>query len=192
MIEKELAPGVIVFNDIFDCCPCIIAKIENVYKDSLKQAQVIDHEGNSHVYPTVRFCEETAIEEQSNDPTKQWIYEKINGGIEKALMSYIGRYPITRSDITRSQFTIMKYGIDGKFNYHVDDGRWINRLVSIGLYLNEDYTGGELFYPHFNINYKPKAGDVIIFPSNYMYGHEVRPVTEGTRYAVIGWYSWNA
>ena len=32
-----------------------------------------------------------------------------------------------------------------------------------------------------------KKGDVIIFPSNFMYPHKVEPVTKGTRYYYISW-----
>ena len=30
-------------------------------------------------------------------------------------------------------------------------------------------------------------GDIIIFPSNFMYPHKVEPVTKGTRYSYISW-----
>ena len=51
--------------------------------------------------------------------------------------------------------------------------------------LNNDYQGGEFIL---NGNIQPlKAGEIIVFPSNFMYPHEVKEVTEGTRYSVISW-----
>ena len=32
-----------------------------------------------------------------------------------------------------------------------------------------------------------KGGDILIFPSNFMYPHKVEPVIEGTRYSYISW-----
>ena len=32
-----------------------------------------------------------------------------------------------------------------------------------------------------------KKGDVLIFPSNFLFPHEVKPVKKGTRYSAISW-----
>ena len=34
---------------------------------------------------------------------------------------------------------------------------------------------------------KIKQGSVIVFPSNFMYDHEVKKVTKGNRYSVMTW-----
>jgi predicted 2-oxoglutarate/Fe(II)-dependent dioxygenase YbiX len=60
------------------------------------------------------------------------------------------------------------------FNYIVDYGSII--------YLNEDYEGGELFFPKYNIHMKPQPGTLIFFPSTNMYAHGVTEVTDGVRY----------
>lgn len=65
------------------------------------------------------------------------------------------------------------------FNSSVED------KDSIGI----DYTGGEHYFNYFDITYKPKRGDILMFPSNYMAAHEVLPVKEGKRYSYLGWYS---
>ena len=36
--------------------------------------------------------------------------------------------------------------------------------------------------------YKLEKGDALMFPSNFMYPHEVMPVTKGTRYSIITWF----
>lgn len=51
------------------------------------------------------------------------------------------------------------------------------------LYLNDDYQGGEIYYPNLKIAIKPKAGSLVIHPGNVYYSHGVLPVTSGTRYA---------
>ena len=52
--------------------------------------------------------------------------------------------------------------------------------------LNSDYDGGELIlFDDHVINMQ--KGDVVIFPSNFMYPHRVEKVTRGTRYSFVTW-----
>ena len=55
----------------------------------------------------------------------------------------------------------------------------------VGL-LNNDYTGGE-FMMFQDKEYKIKAGEVLIFPSNFLYPHKVLPVKDGIRYSYTSW-----
>ena len=50
------------------------------------------------------------------------------------------------------------------------------------IYLNDDYEGGEIYFPDQGIDLKPKAGTVVFFPSNNMFVHGVREIKSGTRY----------
>jgi predicted 2-oxoglutarate/Fe(II)-dependent dioxygenase YbiX len=58
-------------------------------------------------------------------------------------------------------------------------------ILSIIGFLNDDFEGGELYINGKSIN--PKRGDILIFPSNFMYPHEVKPVTKGERYSYVAW-----
>jgi predicted 2-oxoglutarate/Fe(II)-dependent dioxygenase YbiX len=52
--------------------------------------------------------------------------------------------------------------------------------------LNSDYSGGEIVMFEdeiINLN----AGDVMIFPSNFLYPHKINPVTTGVRYSFVSW-----
>ena len=58
-------------------------------------------------------------------------------------------------------------------------------LSCLGL-LNDNYEGGEFFIlDDFKIDLK--KGDLLIFPSNFLYPHRVLPVTSGIRYSYISW-----
>jgi predicted 2-oxoglutarate/Fe(II)-dependent dioxygenase YbiX len=52
--------------------------------------------------------------------------------------------------------------------------------------LNEDYEGGE-FIMWEDKEIKLKTGDLMIFPSTFLYPHKVNPVTKGTRYSCVSW-----
>ncbi len=49
-------------------------------------------------------------------------------------------------------------------------------------YLNDDYEGGELYFPLQGIEFKPKPGAAYFFPGDKNYIHGVRPITSGIRY----------
>jgi len=49
-------------------------------------------------------------------------------------------------------------------------------------YFNDDYDGGELFFPMQGIEFKPNAGSAYFFPGDKNYVHGVRPVLSGNRY----------
>ena len=51
-----------------------------------------------------------------------------------------------------------------------------------------NFVGGEHYFNYLNIEYQPKKGDILMFPSNYVATHEVKITTRGERYAYLGWY----
>ena len=55
------------------------------------------------------------------------------------------------------------------------------------VYLNDDYDGGELSFIHQGISFKPKAGDLVLFPGNIHYWYHVAPAN-GSRYIMPLWF----
>lgn len=51
-------------------------------------------------------------------------------------------------------------------------------------YLNDDYSGGELYFPLQNVQFKPKAGAAYFFPGDKNYIHGVTTIEEGIRYVI--------
>jgi len=57
----------------------------------------------------------------------------------------------------------------------------------------EFFSGGELLFNYLfdkegkNILFKPQAGDMIVFPSNPYFSHEVKVVTSGYRLSLVKW-----
>lgn len=49
-------------------------------------------------------------------------------------------------------------------------------------YLNDDYEGGELYFPEQGIQFKPKAGSAYFFPGDMNYIHGVTEIVSGIRY----------
>lgn len=94
---------------------------------------------------------------------------------------------------------IIRYSAGGEYKPHADADMWyadekkwkrsIDRDLSILIYLNEGYGGGEIVFPNFGLSLAPKRGLFIAFPSDARYLHAARPVTSGVRYALVSWAS---
>jgi hypothetical protein len=84
-------------------------------------------------------------------------------------------------------FNFVKYeGKGTHFNIHADHGPGYNCTVSAVIYINDDYVGGDLKFPRLdNLVYRPRVGDIAVFPSNYIYEHASLPMESGTKYSVV-------
>ena len=85
------------------------------------------------------------------------------------------------------EYGCIKYATGTEYKAHYDSGTEMGRIISALVYLNDDYEGGELEFPWFGIKIKPKAGMLILFPSNFAYRHIAHPVKSGTKYALVTW-----
>jgi hypothetical protein len=52
-------------------------------------------------------------------------------------------------------------------------------------YLNNEYTGGEIYFPIQDVLLKMNAGDAVFFPGDKEYKHEVREVKTGLRFTCV-------
>lgn len=92
---------------------------------------------------------------------------------------------------------ILRYKEGGEYKPHADSENWnaqtrswsrvIDRDVSMLLYLNEGFSGGEIVFPNFGVTLQPARGLLIAFPSDARYLHAARPVQSGVRYALVSW-----
>ena len=94
---------------------------------------------------------------------------------------------------TLSEIRFNRYYIDQKMDMHFDhikslfDGSnpGIPALSFVGA-LNDNYEGGELvFWKDYSI--KLKKGEVLCFPSNFLYQHRVNPILNGVRDTFVCW-----
>lgn len=83
-----------------------------------------------------------------------------------------------------SKGTIMREHYDHIHSIFDGQNKGIPVLSYVGN-LNEDYTGGDLIICGKSMNLK--TGDICIFPSCFLYPHEVTEVKKGTRYSFVSW-----
>ena len=86
---------------------------------------------------------------------------------------------------------ILKYFENHHYQFHVDASPVHHRTLSAILFLNNDYKGGRLIFKTLSdeeeITIEPTPGSLIIWPSNFLFPHMVKPVTEGVRYTIVAW-----
>jgi hypothetical protein len=91
------------------------------------------------------------------------------------------------------RYNMMSEGHDMNFHYdhiysaYTGDTRGIPVLTVLGL-LSNNHQGGEFVMFEDNIIEMSK-GDILIWPSLFMYPHGVKKVTQGTRHTFVAWGS---
>ena len=197
MEKVELAVGIYMYKNVH-------LEIEDFYKDmedavevtklfTWSRAGVSDPHGNE-ISEGHRVRDTYSISVPYTPPAETGLVSdlalsELSGFFKNAFEPRINQYCVDFgvSLANYDNYNILKYGVGQHFDNHIDDSPAFHRRVSLTYYANDDYTGGEINFPRFNLSIKPEKYDLLIFPSSYVYNHSVNPVIEGTRYAVVQW-----
>tara|TARA_R100001129_G_scaffold184909_2_gene171283 strand:+ start:1543 stop:2088 length:546 start_codon:yes stop_codon:yes gene_type:complete len=99
---------------------------------------------------------------------------------------YLNVSKISSCDILKYEHNEYKAG----YTFHTDMGISVSeRQISVSICLNNDFEGGEFVFDFKDEKYQfpQNVGDAVVFPSNFMFPHQVNQVTQGTRYAIVAW-----
>jgi hypothetical protein len=111
------------------------------------------------------------------------IHESVDNSLDKCLNHYENLWNLKM--YYKEAFNFIKY-LPGKyFKVHGDHGPYYACTISAVVYLNDNYEGGELEFTRQELKFKPQAGDIVMFPSNYVYEHASLEVFSGTKYSVV-------
>ena len=119
------------------------------------------------------------------------ILKELDEELFKCSLSAIKHYKSNFKQLEISNDTgydLLRYSQGCFYREHVDSFLQRPRTVSCSFILNDDYEGGEFAFLNRDIQIKPSAGSALMFPSNFMYPHEVMPVLSGSRYSIITWF----
>ncbi|RVE88356.1 prolyl hydroxylase family protein [Sinorhizobium meliloti] len=84
-----------------------------------------------------------------------------------------------------SRSMISRYSYGSHIKPHKDTGVYTtSRIATIVLYLNDNFEGGQIYFPDLSFEHRPRFGEILFFYSELRHG--VRPVTSGVRYCVVG------
>lgn len=87
-----------------------------------------------------------------------------------------------------SGYILLRYQEGEFYKEHTDHFLQNPRIVSCSLTLNDDFEGGDFGFFNREMVLKPPKGSALMFPSNFLYPHEVMPVTRRVRYSIITWF----
>lgn len=194
--KEELAPGVWVYRDVLKSELDIINRLESALKDSdgkydWQEATV----GYREKMPSYRDCVDFKIK-KTDWPGKDEhqlkfddIWQDVHDVQISALDDYSKHYNIQLNYWEAMNF--IRYNPSQHFSYHSDHGWSYIAVVSMVGYVNDDYEGGGLRFDKLGLEVKPKAGDLYIFPSTFLFSHAALPVESGTKYSIVTMTDYN-
>jgi hypothetical protein len=135
-------------------------------------------------------------------------------GLYRCVVQYCLLYPeVTSSIWWKTSGHIAGYNDGRAIGPHCDDtiqfdfGEMpknefpIHNTLSGALYLNDcvdnedelngyNFTGGHIKFKYAGVDYMPKTGSAVIYPSGYIGTHEVTPVIKGSRYVFLEFFAY--
>jgi len=196
MEKRQLAPGIVVYSEVLENYDTLIADIEEGLINSGIAWGQSSIQKEDKVQVDTDYRDTMVISVGYNDFIKEDFMnfqDAFNSSLCNMFLTGFGPLELdykkehNLDTNFHEEYSLLKYGKGQKFVNHIDDHKDHHRRMSWVYYINDDYTGGEISFPRFNLTYKPAANELIMFPSNYIYNHSVLPVIEGTRYAVVSW-----
>lgn len=119
-------------------------------------------------------------------------YKHLKESFVNCVNKYTKQHPrVIPENFTR--FRMNRYSVGGYMKSHIDNihhshGQQFGYPhITALLFLNDDYDGGDFILCDGEYEVPKKKGSCIIFPSNFMYPHEVKYVSKGIRYSVMTW-----
>ena len=86
-----------------------------------------------------------------------------------------------------SGFELLRYQTGGFYRTHTDSFQRAPRMLACSFALNDDFEGGNWSFLDGLKELSPSKGSAVLFPSNFMFPHEIQTITAGKRYSIITW-----
>lgn len=188
----DLGNGIMIYHDVLTPDLDIINRLEDVVSDTSNNYNYAEAMvGYGMKMPEYRDCfdlkfKKTDIEHDTSEASLklQSLWSDVHYRKLQAVKDYTKRHNVGELRYWEA-LNFVKYGPGQHFQEHTDHGFSYNCVVSMVGYVNDDYSGGEINFRMQGVQVKPKAGDLFIFPSNFMYPHRAMPVHEGTKYSIV-------
>jgi hypothetical protein len=189
---EDLGDGIFVYHDVVTPEIDVISRLESVLEDdsnayNFAEAMV----GYAMRMPEYRDCydfkykkSDIIHDKSSAGLALQELWQDLYDAKLQAVKHYSRSFNIGELRYWEAM-NFVKYGPNQHFMEHHDNGYSYNCVVSLVAYPNDDYEGGELDFRLQNLRIKPRAGDLFVFPSNFMYPHRAMPVLSGTKYSIV-------
>lgn len=180
-LEKSIIP--------IDTCNLIIDNIEK--KDWIKHKW-------SNIHTKLAYTNTEDNSELDMQECDSKLHQILSPYVIKSLLNYSEKY-FFNSDNTKDLVTkfstirfnrykpgqMMKQHCDHIISLFEGNERGIP-VLSVILNLNSDYNGGDLCFWEDHI-IKLGVGDIVVFPSLFLFPHKITTIIDGTRYSAVSW-----
>jgi len=117
------------------------------------------------------------------------------------LLEYCAEYPMSIPCLWwKTEGHVLLYGKGSELGLHADidvnyqpgnipDYQLGTRHVLAAIaYFDVSSNGGDLVFPYLDLRITPQSGDVIFFPSHFIFAHKVEPIFAGHRFAYLTYF----
>jgi predicted 2-oxoglutarate/Fe(II)-dependent dioxygenase YbiX len=184
---SQLADYITIFEDLVpdDLCDHILNEFKNSNEWTPTQVGQGEVRNDIRNADTINLSTTEVI--SKNLETRKAIDENLFKIAGIAISKYNENFPHARIE-EDTGYELLRYREGQFYIEHTDFFKARPRSVSCSIVLNDDYEGGEFAFFNKSLKYKLKKGSIIMFPSNFMFPHEIMEVTKGTRYSIITWF----
>lgn len=178
----------------------LIYRVPNFLTDIECQSLIEEYERRSNEY-MLEHCPEanTGIDTYSsfkvlnlnkNTSNFELVFKKTEEAINQ-YFDYLQTFnafhmPLIRqaSMLYSHSYRLMKYDVGSKIHPHTDHDPFV--YGSITFNLNDEYAGGTFSFFNGQYEVELKKGEMMIWPADYFWVHEVKPIETGVRYSTNG------
>ena len=157
-----------------------------------EDAKILSEDGTAITNYQIRKTQNYCLDNKHNSLTNVHWKNILNFYFSMGLNKYKQDNKILDFEFNQiTNIDILKYENTGFYTWHTDHAASIPRTMSCILLLNNDYEGGNICFRNpdgsgeWSVDVVPNR--MIIWPSNFLYPHTVKPVTKGIRYSVVAW-----
>jgi len=177
---------ILIVDEAFVGCAELIAEAERLdrWKRATMNAKDFSYKG------AARSNDTCVVDHRVHADWRAW-EERLSQVFHSCVYAYKSLNPHlnVRED---TYVQILRYQPGQHYKLHVDNisghMTWGARQLSAVCFLNDDYEGGQLEFPRQKRKIAPKAGRLVLFPSNFCFPHEAHDVLRGVKYTAVTWF----
>lgn len=195
MTLKLLTDPIIKIQDVIELSFC--EWVQNSVKDgsiTFNKSQYYDYRVDENTNEVVGHYHDSKHWETTANIQFQ---NYMKGVVNECTRLYIKKIPEFKNSVDMyTAVKLLKYDVGDSFPKHKDhvhsifDGtlKGIPVITVIGMFnqIGKDYDGGKfIFYDDKEVDVN--IGEILMFPSNFLYPHQVTTVERGTRLSFVSW-----